>query len=88
MVIEHRGEHPEVVRDGLDRQQVRDEGWRRKRCASGCAGLKAMAVKSEKKERIRQLERENYEFGRANEILLPRKKADAALQHATRPNGS
>ncbi len=72
MVLEHRGEHPSewaaissiAIKLGVHRETVRL--WvRREQVDSGDrAGLT-----TEERERMRQLERENRELRRANEIL-------------------
>ena len=63
---------------------LRDDAGNAARLGAPGAGDGGMrpGVTSEKKERIRQLERENYEFGRANEIL---KGASAFLRGSSRP---
>src|SRR5229473_2125231 len=82
MVVEHRGEHPSewaamcsiASKFGMTAETLRI--WVRR---AEVDGGKRLGVTSEEKERIRQLERENREFRRANEIL----KAVSALPSAT-----
>ena len=72
MVIEHRGEHPSewaamcsiASKFGMTPETLRI--WVRR---AEVDGGKRPGVTSEEKERIRQLERENRELRRANEIL-------------------
>src|SRR5229473_5842370 len=82
MVLEHRGEHPSewaalcsiASKFGMTAETLRI--WVRR---AEVDGGKRPGVTSEEKERIRQLERENRELRRANEIL----KAASALPSAT-----
>lgn len=72
MVIEHRGEHPSewaamssiASKFGMTPETLRI--WVRRAEVNG--GTRS-GVTSEEKERLRQLERENRELRRANEIL-------------------
>jgi transposase len=72
MVVEHRGEHPSeraamcsiASKFGMTAETLRI--WVRRAEVDG--GTRP-GVTSEEKERIRQLERENRELRRANEIL-------------------
>ncbi len=72
MVIEHRREHPSewaamcsiASKFGMTAETLRI--WVRR---AEVDGGKRSGVTSEEKERIRQLERENRELRRANEIL-------------------
>ena len=72
MVLEHRGEHPSewaaissiATKLGVHRETVRL--WvRREQIDSG----ERAGLTTEERERLRQLERENRELRRANEIL-------------------
>jgi len=85
MVIEHRGEHPSewaamcsiASKFGMTAETLRI--WVRR---AEVDGGQRPAVTSAEKERIRQLERENRELRRANEIL---KAASACFAWALDP---